>query len=249
MGNRFMGLILAIVVGLPILPVALAQNAGRPDLSGVWQPNKRGEEWIGSVHPKLDEIPMTADAKWIFDYNKDPRNPLAGRSELSPSVTCAPVSSTWLLQRTGRPGSQWMETIQNPKRLLMIFENDHWVRQIWTDGREHPEDLDYSWMGHSIGKWDGDTLVVDTVGIHDKAWLTSAGHPLSDALRVVERFRRPNQDTLEIDVMYHDSKLYTKPWGWKAAFKLVPNGELAEKVCNESRWLYGIDESTAYPAY
>jgi hypothetical protein len=105
------------------------------------------------------------------------------------------------------------------------------------DGRGHPTDSDPTWMGHSIGRWDGDTLVVDTVGINDQSWLDGFGHPHSEALHVVERFRRVNHDTLEVSLVYEDPKVYTKPWIGKVTFHLNPdpNGELIEWVNCEDR--------------
>jgi len=103
------------------------------------------------------------------------------------------------------------EIYQHPKVVLLLFESDHWVRRIHTDGRGHPDGYPVSWMGHSIGKWDGDTLVVDTVNIDSRTWLDGLGHPKSDALRVEERIRRPNQSTLEIDFLFDDPKTYTRP--------------------------------------
>ena len=90
------------------------------------------------------------------------------------------------------------------------------------DGQGHPDGYPITWMGHSIGKWDGDTLVVDTVGIHEKAWVDNLGLPHSEALRVVERFRRVGQDTLEYELTADDPKAYTKPWTGKKIFRLMP---------------------------
>ena len=106
---------------------------------------------------------MTPPTEETFNYRKNLRGGV--RAELDPEVLCEPVGLTWLLLNT-QGGNSYVEIMQSPNRVLMLFEYDHWIRQIWTDGREHPEDWDLSWMGHSIGKWDGDTLVVDTLGIH-----------------------------------------------------------------------------------
>jgi hypothetical protein len=147
-------------------------------------------------------------------------------------IACAPAGPTRITQ-TGRP----FEIVQTPKRVLILYEWDHWVRHVWMDGRGHPKDSDPTWMGHSIGRWDGDTLVVDTVDINDQSWLDGFGHPHSEALHVVERFRRVNHDTLEVSVVYEDPKVYTKPWNGKVTFQLNPdpNGELIEWVNCEDR--------------
>ena len=109
------------------------------------------------------------------------------------------------------------------------------------DGREHPEDPYPTWMGHSIGRWDGNTLVVDTVGLmgDNKTWLDSMGHMHTDAMHVVERIRRVAQDSLEIEFTFDDPKAYTKPWKGKLDFQLRPGWEIIEMVNCENRALYG----------
>ena len=140
--------------------------------------------------------------------------PNVGPHQVPLSQTNDPVSSCFppgvpriYLQR-GLP----FEIMQIPGRVVMLFEYDHFVRQIFTDGRQHPQDINPSWMGDSIGRWDGDTLVVDTVGFNDKTWLDQVGHPHSDALHLVERIQRVNHDALTIDIAIDDPKAYTKPW-------------------------------------
>ena len=247
MRNRWMGSIIAVVAVFALLPALLAQAPARPgpaasrapattatapDLSGVWVGDR-----AGAAFPR--EAPaMTPPTEETYNYNKNPRNPDGGgRAELNPGVQCAPVGLTWLLLNA-RGGGAYIEIMQSPSRVLMLFEYDHWIRQIWTDGREHPKPLELSWMGHSTGKWDGDTLVVDTVGIHGETWLTPAGHPHSEALHVVERIRRTDPNTLVVDITFEDSKMYTKPWGGRIAFKLKPGGEIEERVNCEDRWLF-----------
>ena len=107
------------------------------------------------------------------------------------------------------------------------------VRRIYMDGREHPEGWPFGWMGHSIGNWDGDTLVVDTVGLNDRTWMDRGGTPHSDALHVVERFRRVAHDTLEIDFLFDDPKAFTKPWGAKKVYRLRPDWEVLEDIACE----------------
>jgi hypothetical protein len=94
----------------------------------------------------------------------------------------------------------------------MFFERDHLWRQIWTDGRGHPKDLVSTWLGDSIGKWEGDTFVVDTVDFNDKSWLDSYGHPHSEQLHLVERYRRMDHETLTMQLVIDDPKAYTATW-------------------------------------
>jgi hypothetical protein len=105
-----------------------------------------------------------------------------------------------------------MEIVQTPGRVLMIFEYDHLIRQIYTDGREHRTDLAPSWMGDSIGRWEGDTLVVETVNFNDKTWLDRTGVQHSEELRVVERIRALDADHLEIDIVMEDRVALAEPW-------------------------------------
>jgi hypothetical protein len=94
----------------------------------------------------------------------------------------------------------------------MFFEHERVWRQIWTDGRSHPKELEPTWMGDSIGNWEGDAFVVDTIGLNDKSWLDSVGHPHSEELHVVERYRHPNPNSLTLQYTVEDPKAYTKPW-------------------------------------
>ena len=108
------------------------------------------------------------------------------------------------------------------------------MRQIHTDGRDHPKDLLPTWLGDSIGKWDGDTLVVDTVGFNDKTWIDNTGLPHSDALHLVERLRRVSHDVLQLDITVDDPKAYTKPWSVQRVFDLKPDWEIGELICEDN---------------
>jgi hypothetical protein len=127
-----------------------------------------------------------------------------------------------------------MEIIQIPGRVIMLFEYDHFVRQIYTDGRDHPKDLSPTWMGDSIGRWEGDTLIVDTIGFNDKTWLDKVGHPHSDALHLVERIRRVDHDTLVDDLTIDDPKAYTKPWMGRTTRTLRPGWNIMEYICEDN---------------
>jgi len=116
----------------------------------------------------------------------------------------------------------------------MFFEYDHFVRQIFTDGRQHPKDLIPSWMGDSIGTWEGDTLVVDTVGFNDKTWLDLGGHPHSEALRIVERYRRRDFGHMEVELTFDDPQMYTKSFTIKIPFNLLADADIFEMFCNEN---------------
>jgi hypothetical protein len=127
-----------------------------------------------------------------------------------------------------------LQIVQVPGEVLMIFEYDHFIRAIYTDGRPHPKDLDPTWMGDSIGKWEGDTLLVDTIGFNDKTWLDMVGHPHSEALHLSERIRRVDHDTLQDDLTINDPKAYTKPWSGQQIFELKPSWRLGEYICEDN---------------
>ena len=112
-----------------------------------------------------------------------------------------------------------MQVIQLPGEVILLFEYDHYIRHVYLDRREHPKELDLTWMGDSIGWWEGNTLVVDTAGLNDKTWLDQVGHPHSDALHVVERIRRVDHDTLQDDLTIDDPKAYKKALDRPASFQ------------------------------
>ncbi len=122
----------------------------------------------------------------------------------------------------------------------MFFELGHIWRTVWTDGRPLPKDPDPSYLGYSVGKWDGDTFVVETIGFNDKLWDDSFGNPRSDETRLTERYRRLNHDTLEMQITIDDPKAYTKTWiSPPKLHKLEPGWEIAE-------WFCVLDEDKAY---
>lgn len=122
--------------------------------------------------------------------------------------------------------------------MLFLFESDRWVRRVYTDGRKHDPGYPITWFGHATGRWDGETLVTDTVDINDKTWIDSLGHPHSEALHVVERIRRVVHDTLQIDFTFEDPNTYTRPWTGKKVLKLRPaDFDIMENVtCDDEDW-------------
>jgi hypothetical protein len=124
--------------------------------------------------------------------------------------------------------------IQTPGVIVILQEADGGLRQIFTDGRRHTADPQPSWMGYSVGKWEGDSLVVDTVGFNDKGWLDGSGHPHSEALKVQERYRRRDFGHTDVQVAIDDPKMYTRRFSIKYTLDLVPDSEIAEYVCDEN---------------
>jgi hypothetical protein len=127
------------------------------------------------------------------------------------------------------------QIFQLPDRVLFVFEGGaHIWRAIYTDGRTHPKDPNPSFLGDSIGHWEGDTLVVDVVGFNDTTWLDQDGHPHTEALHVVERYTRTDEMTLHYEVTIDDPKAYTKPWSSGYTIPWSPGTELLEYICQEN---------------
>ena len=127
-----------------------------------------------------------------------------------------------------------IQIVQNTKYIVITPELQHASRIIPIDGRPHREGLEPSYYGDSVGKWDGDTLVIDTIGLNDKTWLDSDAHPHTEAMRVTERVRRTDHDTLQFDVTIDDPKAYTKPWTGQKIFKLQSGWQIMEHVCEDN---------------
>ena len=210
-----------------------------PDLTGVWSRSRRPPDrahrytlfqLLFSI--SIEEPPMTAWAEARFKANKPQFGPSAVpiADSNDPIGKCFPPGVPRIYLIRAEP----MEIVQVPGRVIMLFEYDHFVRQIYTDGRQHNTDLGPTWMGDSIGTWHGDTLVVDTVGFNDKTWVDMAGHPHSDAMHLVERIRRIDHNTLQDDLTIDDPKAYTKPWGGRLTFVLKPGWSLGEMVCEDN---------------
>jgi hypothetical protein len=157
-----------------------------------------------------------------------------------PITNCFPPGVPRIYLIRGEP----VEIMQTPGKVVMLYEYDHFVREVYTDGRQHPKDLNSTWMGDSIGKWEGDTLVVDSVGFNDKTWLDNDGHPHTEDLHVVERLRRVSHDTLTIDVTIDDPKAYTKSWSGHMIFELKPDWNLGEMVCEDNITFSDLQKKT-----
>jgi hypothetical protein len=127
-----------------------------------------------------------------------------------------------------------LEIIHTPGRVLMLFEYGHVIRQIFTDGRGHMKDAEPTWMGDSIGYWEGNTLVTDTKGFNDKTWLGYGGQPHSDALHVIERIHRIDHDSLIIDITLDDPKAYSMPLHTQKKYILKPDWNIMEFVCEDN---------------
>jgi len=126
------------------------------------------------------------------------------------------------------------KVIQTSDEVLILYESFELTRQIFLDGREVIKDTNPSWMGYSVGKWDKDTLVVHTTGFNGKTWLDAMGHPTTDALHLIERYRRRDASHLEIQTTIDDPKAYVKPWTVTQVMELLPGAEVLEFACDEN---------------
>ena len=223
---------LAVAAAL-VLAQASAAQAPPVDLTGTWDrrgaarelPGGAGQNTNRQLLPRqvftAEEPPMTPWAAEKFREAREGKDDLYedGRDELDPSYNCFPPGTPRVFT-IPRP----FEVHQLPKMVLMLFEVANAVRRIHIDGRPHPDGYPISWMGHSIGHYEGDALVAETININDKTWLDALGHPHSDKLRVEERFTRPDHDTLQIDFVFDDPEAYTRPWKGQKIFQLMPPG-------------------------
>jgi hypothetical protein len=124
--------------------------------------------------------------------------------------------------------------IQAQQQIVELFEHYDPPRQIYTDGRALPKDPEPSWMGQAAGKWQGDTLVVESAGFNGKTWLDASGHPRSESARMTERYRRRDFGHMDIDVTVDDAKYYTRPFTVKLPYHLIPDSDVLEAVCAEN---------------
>jgi hypothetical protein len=187
---------------------------GKPDLSGIWN----GQRPLPNQEPPV-MLP------WADKLTKERTE---NYSADDPEARCLPGG-------VPRAAPYHYQLVQTPKLLLMLFEgNIHSYRQMFLDRREHPKSAEPLWYGDSIGSWDGDTLVVDTVGFNDKFWFDMAGHPHTAQLQVVERYYRRDFGNLEIGITIVDPGTYRQPWVIQRVSSLETGMEMSEYVCNEN---------------
>jgi hypothetical protein len=215
-------------------PKAAPKSGSMPDLSGMWDPDFKGPEglrvntWDSSdpyaAHP--EKAPMTP---WAAEKFKDVRPPFGALQTFE--NTNDPVQR--FCDPPGIPRIYmypWQITfVQTPKIVYILYEYTKVWRAVYMD-RDHPKDPDTTWMGDAVGKYEGDTLVIDTVGFNDKTWLDQTGHPHSDSLHVIERIRRMSQDRLEINVTVDDPKAYTKIFSASKLYRLT-DAPMGETLC------------------
>ena len=198
---------------IPKQPIARLKD-GRPDFSGVWLIN----EDLYPEEPAALPWAATVVKERIENNFKD-----------HPHTRCLPSSPPV-------PGADlpfMAKLVHTPSLLVTLFEDVPGFRQIYHDGRKHPQDPDPTWLGHAIGTWEGDTLVVDTIGFNDRGWI--GRYPRTEKLHIVERYRRPDFGHLEVKITIEDPGVFTKPWNWNQVWDLAPQEELIEYVCENNK--------------
>jgi hypothetical protein len=217
--------------GIPRLPNGSANLSapapkmpdGRTDISGVWQPNSRQFISIVSAEPKGYELPFQPWAAALFQHRRDTE------SIDDPTGNCIPGG----VPRADNVPYPF-KIVNSDKMVIIMYEAVHSYRQIFTDGRELPKDPNPTWMGYSIGHWEGGDFVAETSGFNDHGWLDNDGRPATDALHVIERFHRKDFGHMDIVITVDDPKAYTKPFTITEPFKLLPDTDLLEYVCGEN---------------
>ena len=188
--------------------------SGKPDLSGVWLTSEDPYPEAPKALPWAEKLAQERAENWFVD---------------DPMVRCLPGSPPI-------PGAASFMTkfVQTPELFVILLEDVPGFRQVFLDGRRHPEDINASWTGHSVGHWEGDTLVIDTVGYNDRGWTIT--YPRTEMLRMEERYSRPDFGHLKLQLTFEDSGVFEHPWVHNMTWDLAPQEELMEYVCENNKW-------------
>jgi hypothetical protein len=212
--------------GKPDLSAPAPRTAdGKPDLSGLWRNDSGayGGNIVADLSPA--DIQPWADALYKQRFEN------LGKDDPA-TFTCLPQGPRAMLG-----GAGWARIIQTPMVTAVLFENFN-QRQIFTDGRALPAEPNPSFMGYSVGRWEGDTFVIESHGFNDRTWLDFGGHPHTEELRITERLRRRDFGHIEMQVTFSDPKVYAKSWTIDVKMEFVPDTEMLEYVCNENERSY-----------
>jgi hypothetical protein len=230
--------------GTPNLSAPAPRAAdGTPDLSGLWRGAGGGAPGRGAAAAPPPAGPPIAGFRDVAQNIKEglPLTPYgaellktrrAGNSKDNPEAHCLPMGIVQF-HTQGFP----RKFIQTRDVLVILYEASMGQRQIFLDGRALPKQGEPQpwWYGYSVGRWDGDTLVVESNNFRNDQWLDIIGTPMTDAARVTERFRRVNYGRMEVDITIDDPKAYTRPWTVRHVQQIVPDEELIEFVCLENQ--------------
>lgn len=215
---------------------------GKPDFTGTWEsrvpPSGRlGGPFLPSLTADAPPVATFVDAgrnmkgglpytEWAASLRKQR---MARFSQDNPDAHCLPMG--FLQTHTH---SQPRRIVHTKDDVIIMYEANQGLRQIFTDGRTLPQDPNPQWEGYSVGRWDGDTLVVESLGFKDEGWLDVNGSPFTEGLRLTERYRRVNYGRMEIDITVNDPKAYTMPFTIRVNWRLEPDQQLIEFICQEN---------------
>lgn len=228
--------------GKPDLTAPAPRMNGKPDLSGVWQaertPVTELNRVLGETYAKQqvdfnDLAKYTLNVFWGLKPEEEPVRPEAVALMKERANKAAPISRCL---PAGIPMSLFVysfKIVQTPDEMVMIIETGDPARQIHTDGRTLPQDPQPAWLGYSVGKWDGDTLAVDTTGFNPESWLDGFGHPRSETMHIRERYHRRDFGHMDLEITIEDPKYYTRPYTFSTHLNLIPYSDVLEFVCAE----------------
>src|SRR5215813_5419157 len=197
---------------------------GHPDLSGIWVAVDAKYTVNVSADLKPGDVPFQPWAEALVRQRAD-----GSHSGEDPYANCLPSG----VPRVNATPQPW-KMIQKSDEIVILYESINTWRQVFLDGRQLGNDFPPTFLGYSTGKWDGDTLVVETRGFNGKTWLDQTGKPTSEALHVTERFRRTDFGHLDIQITIDDPKVYTEPWSVRQQARLVPNTDVIENACENN---------------
>ena len=215
--------------GKPNLAAPVPKHgSGKPVLAGLWRPSPG---MVGDIARNLKpgEVPYQPWAEALFKERR------ANSSKDDPTANCI-VGGVPRSDLVGYP----FKILEVPGMMVILYEAVHSYRQIFTDGRSFPADMNPSWFGYSIGHWEGDVLVVETRGFNDKGWLDNGGKPATDQLKVTERFIRKDFGNMDIEITVDDPKAYTKPWTVTQSLAFQADTEILEYICNENNKYFDL---------
>ena len=198
---------------------------GKPDLSGLWL--KISPKYSRNIAADLKPDDIQPWARALVEQRRED----LGKEYMN--VQCVPLGPGYVTAADST-GAEMMKIVQTPG-LIIILNPDLTYRQIFLDGRTLEAAPNPTWMGYSVGRWEGDTLIVESLGFNDRTWLDHDGHPHTESLRMTERYRRRNVGNLEVEVTLSDPMTYSKPWTVAARAELAADTEMLEWVCNEGR--------------
>jgi len=197
---------------------------GKPDLSGFWMPVQAVKHLMNlAADLKPEDVPLQPWAAQLYKERID------NNGKDHPGVRCLPSG---IPEKNNIPDG--LKVVQTPELLIFLYESRTIYRQVFMDGRSLPKNAQPTWMGYSVGKWEGDTLVIETIGQNGKTWLDMRGLPGTEEMKVTERYTRPSIGRINIDVTIDDPKAYTKPWKVTLNWRLVPDTDLIESICEEN---------------